>query len=110
MEHHVGIDVSLELSSLCVLDSAGKPISEAKVPSEPEVLVAFLSGLGLPIGRVGLEYWPVRLGVHDQTESVLTIRRNAQAEGRMRLGPGHHPGLFVLLTPTQTDPNFSAHL
>jgi hypothetical protein len=24
MEHHVGIDVSLELSSLCVLDETGK--------------------------------------------------------------------------------------
>ena len=26
MEHYVGIDVSLELSSLCVLDVAGKVI------------------------------------------------------------------------------------
>jgi hypothetical protein len=33
MEHHVGIDVSLELSSLCVLDAAGKVIREAKVGS-----------------------------------------------------------------------------
>ncbi len=30
MEHHVGIDVSLELS-LCVLDATGKVIREAKV-------------------------------------------------------------------------------
>ena len=36
MEHHVGIDVSLELSSLCVLDVTGKDIREAKVASEPE--------------------------------------------------------------------------
>jgi len=36
MEHHVGIDVSLELSSLCVLDATGKVIREAKVASEPE--------------------------------------------------------------------------
>jgi transposase len=34
MEHHVGIDVSLELSSLCVLDATGKVIREAKVASE----------------------------------------------------------------------------
>ena len=39
MEHHVGIDVSLELSSLCVLDATGKVIREAKVASEPEALV-----------------------------------------------------------------------
>ncbi len=31
MEHHVGIDVSLELSSLCVLDVNGKVIREAQV-------------------------------------------------------------------------------
>jgi hypothetical protein len=29
MEHHVGINVSLELSSLCVLDASGKVIREA---------------------------------------------------------------------------------
>ncbi len=36
MEHHVGIDVSLELSSLCVLDATEKVIREARVASEPE--------------------------------------------------------------------------
>ena len=65
MEHHVGIDVSLELSSLCVLDPAGKPIREAKVPSEPEALIAFLSGLGLPIERVGLEAGPLSQWLYD---------------------------------------------
>jgi len=49
MEHHVGIDVSLELSSLCVLDATGKVIREAKVASEPEALVAFLRDLGVTI-------------------------------------------------------------
>ena len=59
MEHHVGIDVSLELSSLCVLDAAGKVIRETKVASEPEALVVFLRGLGLTIVRVGLEAGPL---------------------------------------------------
>ena len=54
MEHHVGIDVSLELSSLCVLDETGKVIREAKVSSVPEALVAFLRGPGVTIVRVGL--------------------------------------------------------
>ncbi len=30
MEHHVGIDVSLQLSSLCVLNADGKVVREAK--------------------------------------------------------------------------------
>jgi hypothetical protein len=53
MDHHVGIDVSLELSSVCVLDATGKVIREGKVASEPEALVGFLRGLDLPIVRVG---------------------------------------------------------
>ena len=62
MEHHLGIDVSLELSSLCVLDPAGKPIREAKVPSEPEALVAFLSGLGLQLDALALRRGRYRNG------------------------------------------------
>ena len=34
MEHYVGIDVSLELSSVCVVDGRGKIVKEAKVASE----------------------------------------------------------------------------
>jgi transposase len=36
MEHYAGIDVSLECSSVCVLDASGKIIREAKVTSEPK--------------------------------------------------------------------------
>ena len=53
MQHYVGIDVSLELSSLCVLDVTGKVIREAKVASEPEALVTFLRGVDVVIERIG---------------------------------------------------------
>jgi transposase len=36
MEHFAGIDVSLEQSSVRVVDGAGKIVREAKVASEPE--------------------------------------------------------------------------
>ena len=58
MEHYAGIDVSLELSSVCVVDATGRIVREAKVPSEPEALVGFLGQLGLPLTRVGLEAGP----------------------------------------------------
>jgi transposase len=45
VEYHAGIDVSLELSSVCVVDSQGKIVKEAKVTSEPETLVCFLRDL-----------------------------------------------------------------
>ena len=65
MEHYAGIDVSLELSSLCVLDATGKAVRETKVASEPEALVAFLRGLELPIARVGLEAGPLSQWLYD---------------------------------------------
>src|SRR5918997_2476544 len=55
MDHYVGIDVSLELSSVCILDAAGQIVKEAKVASEPEALTTFLTRLGLPLTRIGLE-------------------------------------------------------
>jgi transposase len=55
MEHYAGIDVSLELSSVCVVDAQGKIVREAKVASEPEALVAFFAWLGFAVKRIGLE-------------------------------------------------------
>jgi transposase len=59
MEHYAGIDVSLERSSVCVVDSSGRIIREAKVASEPEALVGFFGQLGLPVVRIGLEAGPL---------------------------------------------------
>ena len=54
MEHCAGIDVSLELSSVCVVDATGRIVREAKVASEPDALIAWFCGLGLGVARVGL--------------------------------------------------------
>jgi transposase len=59
MDHYVGIDVSLELSSVCVVDATGRIVREAEVASEPEALIACLRGLGLELARVGLEAGPL---------------------------------------------------
>ena len=45
MDHFAGIDVSLEQSSVCIVAATGQIVHEAKVASEPEALVRFLSGL-----------------------------------------------------------------
>src|SRR5215213_11608908 len=59
MDHYAGIDVSLEQSSVCVVDATGRIVREAKVASEPEALITFLRGLTLPLGRIGLEAGPL---------------------------------------------------
>jgi transposase len=55
MEYFAGIDVSLEQSSVCVVDGAGKIVRETKVTSEPEVLVRFFRALEIGVIRIGLE-------------------------------------------------------
>jgi transposase len=59
MDHYAGIDVSLECSSVCVVDASGKIVREAKVASEPEALIAWFASLGFGLERIGLEAGPL---------------------------------------------------
>jgi transposase len=59
MNHYAGIDVSLESSTICVVDGAGKILRETKVASEPEALIAWFWSLGLALDRIGLEAGPL---------------------------------------------------
>jgi transposase len=59
MNHYAGIDVSLEASSVCVMDGAGKVVREGKVASEPPALIAWFGSLGLSLTRIGLEAGPL---------------------------------------------------
>lgn len=64
MDHFAGIDVSLEQSSVCVVDATGKIVREAKVASEPAALVRFFGELGFPVIRIGLEAGPLSQWLH----------------------------------------------
>ena len=84
MEHYAGIDVSLERSSVCVVDATGGIVREAKVPSEPEALVGFFGQLGLPLTRIGLEAGPLSQWLHAGLtgagfEAVLLETRHVKA-------------------------------
>ena len=59
MEHYAGIDVSLECSSVCVVDANGKIVREDKIASEPEALIAWFASLGHGMTRIGLEAGPL---------------------------------------------------
>src|ERR1700739_786391 len=59
MNYYAGIDVSLECSSVCVVDGAGKIVRESKVASEPEALIGWFGKLGLELARIGLEAGPL---------------------------------------------------
>jgi transposase len=84
VEHYAGIDVSLERSSVCVVDATGRIVREAKVASEPEALVRFFRELGVPLTRVGLEAGPLSQWLHAGLtgagyEAVLLETRHVKA-------------------------------
>ena len=64
MDQYAGIDVSLELSSVCVVDAKGKIVKEAKISSDPVALLTFFRGLGIAIERIGLEAGPLSQWLH----------------------------------------------
>ena len=59
MEYYAGIDVSLEQSSVCIVDATGKIVAEAKVTSEPEALIGWLRAQPFVLARIGLEAGPL---------------------------------------------------
>jgi hypothetical protein len=66
--------VSLESSSVCVVDGGGRIIREAKVSSEPEALIAWFSGLAFNLARIGLEAGPLSQWLYaGMLEAGLTV-------------------------------------
>jgi transposase len=55
MEHYVGLDISLKLTAICIVDRTGKIQREGVVPSDPEAIAAFIESHSSNVARVGLE-------------------------------------------------------
>jgi hypothetical protein len=87
MEHYAGIDVSLELSSVCIVDAKGKIVKEAKVPSDPDALVVFFRHLGFPVARIGLEAGPLSQWLHAGLSAAGKVGRAATCVTKQRRTP-----------------------
>lgn len=59
MKQYAGIDVSLDSSSVCVVNAEGRILHEAKVLSEPEALISWFAEHGAAVDRIGLEAGPL---------------------------------------------------
>jgi len=55
MECYAGLDVSLELTSVCIMGEDGKIVQQGKVASDPGEIGQYLRGAGVALKRVGLE-------------------------------------------------------
>ena len=84
MNHYAAIDVSLELSSVCIVEATGKVVKEAKVETRPEALVKFFKDFGFPLTRIGLEAGPLSQWIYAGLteagfETVLMETRHVKA-------------------------------
>ena len=59
MEHFAGLDVSVNETSVCIVDTTGRIVREAKVASEPDALLAVLANPAYHFKRIGLEAGPL---------------------------------------------------
>jgi transposase len=55
MEHYVGLDVSLKMTAICIVDRVSKIVREGVVASDPEVIAAFIKLHAPHVVRIGLE-------------------------------------------------------
>jgi transposase len=55
MEHYVGLDVSLKLTAICIVDRTGRIVREGVVSSDPEAIADFVASHAPHVARVGLE-------------------------------------------------------
>ncbi len=59
MAYYCGIDVSLEQSSVCVVDAGGLIVRDATVVSDPDALIAWFLSLDFQLSRIVLEAGPL---------------------------------------------------
>jgi transposase len=90
MEEYVGLDVSMEETSVCVMDAAGEIVWEGKVATEPGELVRTLRLRASAAVKVGLETGPLSTWLwHALQEAKVPVvcldARHAQAALSMRI-------------------------
>ena len=91
MNYYAGIDVSLECSTLCVVDGNAKIVRDAKLASAPEALIAWFGSLELNLERIGLEAGPLSQWLYAALrEAGLAVElletRHVKAPVRSHLG------------------------
>jgi transposase len=69
MEHYVGLDVGLEETNHCIVDSEGKTVREVKVSTEPAAIRCALEGFADRLSRIGVEASSLGLWLHRELQA-----------------------------------------
>jgi hypothetical protein len=102
IRYFAGLDVSLEATSICVVDETGRILKEVRAASEPDPLVAALQQTGLPLERIGLEACTLMAWLHDGLRQAglpaicIEARRANAAMTAMPPGPALHAVQLIL--------------
>ena len=90
MEHYVGLDVSLKLTAICIVDRMGKIEREGVVASDPEAIAAFIKSYAPKVVRIGLETGPTATWLWTELRKLgLPVSAKASALPRER-EENHH--------------------
>ena len=90
MKQYVGLDVSQDQTSICVVDESGRVLWQGKCASTPEAIAATLSSKAPEAERIGLESGPLSIWLcHGLTALGLPVvcldARHAQAALKLQL-------------------------
>ena len=79
MTYFAGLDVSLEETSVCVLDGNGAVVREAKVSTDPEAIASWLHERGYSASKLGFEAGLVDLALPRTHRPRLGCRLSGDA-------------------------------
>lgn len=90
MTEYVGLDVSMEETSVCIMDEWGSTVWEGKVESDPRAIVGILAKRAPHAAKVGLETGPTSTWLWHELRAagvaaICIDARHAQAALSMRL-------------------------
>jgi transposase len=101
MTQYAALDVSQETTAICLVDDAGRVVGEAKLPTCPDAITAWLARTATELARVGMETGPMAVWLWNEL--------HARALPVIYLDARHvHAALKV--RPIKTDRNDAAGL
>ena len=110
MKQYVGLDVSQDQTSICVVDESGRVLWQGKCASTPEAIAATLGSQAPQAERIGLESGPLSIWLcHGLTALGLPVvcldARHAKAALKLQLNKSDANDARGLAQIVRTEPS-----